>query len=116
MSFLVNNWYLLVAAAAIITIVVMTIYNFIKKPRSEQLEKMQEWLLWAVTEAEKELGGGTGQLKLRYVYDLFVNRFPDLAEFITFETFSSKVDEALIKMRHLLETNKNIEKYVGGNE
>ena len=116
MSFLVNNWYLLVAAAAIIVIVIMAVYNFVKKPRSEKLIKIQEWLLWAVTEAEKELGGGTGQLKLRYVYDLFVNRFPDLSDCITFKTFSSMVDEALIKMRHLLETNKNIENYVGGNE
>ena len=116
MEFLINNWYLLVAAIAVITVAAIAIYNFAKKPRAEQLTKIQEWLLWAVTEAEKELGGGTGQLKLRYAYDLFISRFPDLAQFISFETFSSLVDEALVKMRYLLETNKNIEKYVEGNE
>ena len=39
------------------------------------LNKVREWLLYAVTKAEKELGAGTGKLKLRYVYDMFVARF-----------------------------------------
>ncbi|MFR6482019.1 MAG: hypothetical protein ACLUPD_10785 [Anaerotignum faecicola] len=47
---------------------------------AEQREKVKEWLLLAVTEAEKELGSGTGQLKLRYVYDLFLRRFPAVAK------------------------------------
>ena len=71
---------------------------------------------FAVTQAEKELGGGTGQIKLRYVYDMFVVKFPSLVKFISFETFSFMVDEALIKMRHLLQTNEKVEKYVEGNE
>ena len=64
------------------------------------------------SQAEKELGGGTGQIKLRYVYDMFVTKFPVVSNFVTFETFSYMVDEALIKMRHLLETNEKIEAYV----
>lgn len=44
-------------------------------PSDKQLNKVREWLLYAVTKAEKELGGGTGQIKLRYVYDMFVARF-----------------------------------------
>ena len=56
-------------------------------PTNEQLKKVKEWLLWAVAEAEKELGSGTGQLKLRYVYDMFIVKFPSLAKIISFETF-----------------------------
>ena len=48
-------------------------------PSDKQLSKVREWLLYAVTKAEKELGGGTGQIKLRYVYDMFVARFTWLA-------------------------------------
>ena len=117
MKFLIENWELLVAAVAVIAVAALAVYTFVKKPRSEQIAKIQEWLLWAVTQAEKNLGGGTGQLKLRYVYDLFVERFPDAAQLLSFDRFSVMVDQALVKMRHLLETNDKIGTYVTeGNE
>jgi len=68
-------------------------------PSDKQLNKVREWLLYAVTKAEKELGGGTGQIKLRYVYDMFVARFTWLARVISFEAFSMMVDEALERMK-----------------
>lgn len=74
--------------------------------------KIKEWLLYAVTEAEKELGGGTGQLKLRQVYDLFVQRFPAVAAVISFDTFSGWVDEALEQMREMLAKNEQVAAYV----
>lgn len=81
-------------------------------PRPEQLAKVKEWLLYAVIKAEKELGGGTGQVKLRYVYDMFVIRFPALSKLISFEMFSQMVDEALERMRKLLENSSSVEQYV----
>lgn len=116
MEFLIENWPLLIAAGAVIAVAATYLINFFKMPGNAQLEKVREWLLFAVTQAEKELGGGTGQIKLRYVYDMFVVKFPSLVKFISFETFSFMVDEALIKMRHLLQTNEKVEKYVEGNE
>ena len=62
--------------------------------------------LW--TRREKEFGSGTGKIKLRYVYDMFIVRFPWMAQVITFETFSGLVDKALEEMRVLLETNKQV--------
>ena len=85
-------------------------------PSAEQREKVKEWLLLAVTEAEKELGSGTGQLKLRYVYDLFLQRFPAVAKRISFETFSYWVDRALIDMREMLNKNKAIYRMVKAEE
>ena len=73
---------------------------------------MREWLLYAVTKAEKELGGGTGQIKLRYVYDMFVARFAWLARVISFEAFSMMVDEALERMKKMLESNKAMQDFV----
>ena len=116
MEFLVENWPLLIAAGAVIAVAATYLISFFKMPGSAQLDKVREWLLFAVTQAEKELGGGTGQIKLRYVYDMFVVKFPSLVKFISFETFSFMVDEALIKMRHLLQTNEKVGKYVEGNE
>ena len=69
---------------------------------------------WAVTEAEKELGGGTGKLKLRQVYDLFVTRFPWLAKIVSFELFSDMVDDALDEMREMLANNQAVKALVNG--
>ena len=74
MNWILNNWYILLAVAAILGAAGIAVYRFLWLPRETQLAKVREWLLWAVTRAEQELGGGTGRLKLRQVYDLFVDR------------------------------------------
>ena len=55
---------------------------------ANQKFKIAEWLTYAVSEAEKQLGGGTGQLKLRLVYDWFVEKFPVVSSIIPFTVFS----------------------------
>jgi len=87
---------------------------FVKRPRTEQLKSVKEWMLWAVTKAEKELGSGTGKLKLRYVYDMFVAKFPWLGSVVSFEMVSMMVDDALEEMRAMLESNKAVNEYVNG--
>lgn len=77
-----------------------------------QRSKITEWLKYAVVEAEKYLGGGTGQLKLRQVYDWFIEQFPVVAAFVPFSVFSAWVDEALMTMDEWLSNNKNIKKIV----
>ena len=68
----------------------------------------KEWLVWAVSEAEKMLGSGTGQLKLRYVYDAAVVRFPILSKLIPFSIFRKMVDSALDVMRDMIANNASI--------
>lgn len=89
------------------------IYLFSKLGRQRQIEIISEWLLLAVIKAEKELGDGTGQIKLRFVYDLFIDKFKYASMFITFSQFSDLVDKALITMRIMLSDNKQIKDYVG---
>ena len=114
MKWLVDNWSLLVVAAVLVTGYAVYIKKFASLPVEEQIAKVKEWLLYAVIEAEREYGSGTGALKLRSVYDQFCMVFSDLAEVITFEVFSGLVDEALEQMKHLLEFNKDIAAYVEG--
>ena len=114
MDFIVENWAVFVAALAVLAVAIIAIVRFVGLPTASQLAKVKEWLLWAVTEAEKDLGGGTGQLKLRQVYDLFVTRFPWLAKRISFELFSTMVDEALEEMRKMLDTNTAVAAFVSG--
>lgn len=68
----------------------------------------KNWLVWAVSEAESMFGSKTGKLKLRYVYDMAVERFPAIAKFIPFAMFGTLVDGALDIMRDMIENNKNI--------
>lgn len=112
MNFLIDNWYVFVGIIALFCIFGYVIYAFLKMPSTEQIGKIKEWLLYAVTKAESELGGGTGQIKLRYVYDMFIGKFPWFAKIISFDSFSVMVDEALDEMKKILETNTAVQKLV----
>lgn len=112
MDYLVNNWPIIIASIAIVVVAISTVINFSQKPSEDQIKAIKEWLVWAVTEAEKALGNGTGKLKLRYVYDKFLNSFPTIAKFIKFDDFSNYVDEALTTMKTLIGSNESVRKYV----
>lgn len=113
MNFILEYWYIILAFLVVAFVAGIAVYNFAKQPTTEQLVKVREWLLWAVTEAERALGGGTGKLKLRQVYDLFIARFPWLAKVVPFNLFSDLVDDALIEMREMLAKNDAVQEYVG---
>lgn len=115
-SFILNNWYLIVGGIAIIALVIARILGFIKLPTDKQLERVKEWLKYAVMKAEKELGTGTGQAKLRLVYDWFITRFPIFSKIITFNHFSKLVDYALEWLNKQLEGNEAIQNYVYGDD
>ncbi len=108
LKFINDNWFLILAAISIVSIVSVKIYKWFKKPTSEQMRQVQEWLLYAVAKAEEILGSGTGELKLRYVYDMFLVKFPVIAIFISFDDFSIMVEKALQKFEELIQTNDKI--------
>lgn len=86
--------------------------DFSKKDKNEKLQIIKNWLLVAIAEAEKIYGAKTGSLKLSYVYDLFIQRMPELAEVISFETFSSVVDEVLETFKKMAKSNKAVQTYI----
>lgn len=49
---------------------------------------------------------------MSYVYDLFIQRMPELAEVISFETFSSVVDEVLETFKKMAKSNKAVQTYI----
>ena len=111
---MLENWYIIIGLMAVAAVIGVWCGRFLNLPTGEQIDKCKEWLVYAVTQAEAELGGGTGQLKLRAVYDLFVQRFPAVAKAVSFDTFSMWVDEALEDMREMLQNNKAVKKLVEG--
>ena len=86
--------------------------GFSSKTKEEKLDIIRNWLLVAIAEAEKIYGAKTGSLKLSYVYDLFIQRLPELADTISFETFSSLVDEVLTTFRRMVNDNKAVKTYI----
>ena len=101
MKWLIDNWSLLIVIAVIVAYIILSGKKSIK-----------EWLLYAVSMAEKELGSGTGKLKLRQVYNTFVSQYPLFSKIIPFEVFSLWVDEVLKEMRDIISTNLDIKAYI----
>lgn len=113
---LIQNIDVIIGIVCLIVIGIFSIYKFIQLGKEQQLDKIQEWLLFAVTQAEKELGNNTGQLKLRMVYGQFIDKFKILAMLITFEEFSDMVDNALDTMRNMLSSNEAVKQLVEGDK
>ena len=103
MDWLNQNWYVIVVVLVLLFGIYYTITN---------KEKVKEWLKYAVTIAEAELGSGTGQLKLRQVYDMFIERFPVFSKLVPFSTFSYWVDLALEFLKEQLEKNESIKAFI----
>lgn len=112
MNILIDNWYIIVAIIGCIALGVASFIKFKNKPTIEQIDILKEELRYLVCKAENKLGGGTGQLKLRQVYDMAIAKMPWVAFLITFEEFKIYVDEALVWMQIQLETNSKIRELI----
>lgn len=117
MTWLIENWMVVFGLAVAVIIAVLVVYRFFGLPTEKQVEKIKEWLIWACIEAEKALQSGTGQLKLRQVYDMFcaVPAFSWVAKVISFDVFSDWVSDALITVKEMLVNNEVLSTYVYGD-
>ena len=117
MNWLIENWFLLVALVALLGVTICFILRFLGLPTEKQTAKVKEWLIWACIESEKALQSGTGQLKLRQVYDMFcaVPAFTWVAKIISFELFSDWVSDALVTVKEMLISNNTLAEYVYGD-
>lgn len=117
MNNIINDWYIYIGILALVIACIWLIYRFFCLPTEKQLLKVSEWLVWACTNAERDLQSGTGKLKLRKVYDAFVsiNSFSWIARIISFEKFSEMVVDALKEMKRNLIENPKLAEYVYGD-
>lgn len=116
MTWLIENWMVVFGLAVAVIIAVLVVYRFFGLPTEKQVEKIKEWLICACIEAERALQSGTGQLKLRQVYDMFcaVPAFTWVAKLISFELFSEWVSDALATAKEMMINNKTLAEYVYG--
>lgn len=104
------NIAIIMLLAVVTALCIMAVVLYLKKlPIQERETKIKAWLLYAVSIAEKNLGSGTGQLKLALVYDMFLSKFPFASRIISFTIFTQLVDKALGKMKEMIDGNKKIE-------
>lgn len=118
MNWLIENWYLLIGGVALLAFVVYCVHTFFGMPTDKQKTKVKEWLVWGCIEAEKALQSGTGQLKLRQVYNMFcsVPAFTWVAKVISFDLFSQWVSDALVTAKKMLVANSTLATYVYGDK
>ena len=83
----------------------MFLDKFIKKSKAQKMQMVKDWLLYAIAMAEKELGSGTGRIKLGQVYEQFLLVFPQLQRLISFDTFAKMVDDVLAEFAKLVKEN-----------
>lgn len=116
MTWLIENWMVVFGLAVAVILAVLVVYRFFGLPTEKQVEKIKEWLIWACIEAERALQSGTGQLKLRGVYNMFcsVPAFTWVAKLISFELFSEWVSDALATAKEMMINNKALAEYVYG--
>ncbi len=105
---------MIIALCSVLLVIIAAVVNWIKLPTQQKIDDVKQWLCYAVTEAERKLKSGTGQLKLRMVYDMFLAKYPELKNYITFEKFSGWVDESLEWLEIQLKQNKALKEYVYG--
>lgn len=108
-NFLLANWdSILVVAAFIIAAVVM-----VKRGETTILKNI---LFKLVTQAEKEFGSGTGELKYAAVSDWIYQRMPAVLKFL----FSAKdidkmIESALAEAKKQWGKNENVKMYLLGD-
>lgn len=70
-----------------------------------------------ITEAEKQFGNGTGELKQAYVIEKVYNALPAvLKSVVSAERLGKWVDEALIKAKAKWGENSSVSGYIGGGD
>lgn len=109
MEFIVEYWKTILALIIFVLFIATAICNL-------KRENLRQWLRWAVAKAEQDLGGGTGELKLRKVYDLAVTRFPWVGTIYPFSFFKKDVEEALTWFKKQLESNESVTNIIKNND
>ena len=112
LKFLAENWLAIMLIISLGLFGIGILREFRRRPIDEQKQTVQEWLVWAVAWAEKALGGGEGERKLKLVYGWFQKRFPSMAMLIDFDEFKGMVDFALRQLQDFFEDDNILDMLV----
>ena len=105
LNFILQNWDSILGALAIIIVAVLAVV----KQEKAVIFKM---LYALVTEAEKQYGSGTGELKLSSVIAQIYEKAPAAVKVIPVSTLQSWVEEALEMAKEKWAKNTNVATYI----
>ena len=105
LNFILENWDSILGALAIIIVAVLAVV----KQEKAVIFKM---LYALVTEAEKQYGSGTGELKLSSVIAQIYEKAPAAVKVIPVSTLQSWVEEALETAKEKWAKNSNVATYI----
>lgn len=105
LDFILQNWDSILGALAIIIVAVLAVV----KQEKAVIFKM---LYALVTEAEKQYGSGTGELKLSSVIAQIYEKAPAAVKVIPVSTLQSWVEEALEMAKEKWAKNTNVATYI----
>ncbi len=104
------NENIMIALAALLVIVALLILL-----QTKYKKQAAEVLLYLVTQAEAQLGGGTGQLKYSAVTMWLYERLPGLARLLLpAKVIDRMIEETVEYMREYLEANEKAKEIVVG--
>lgn len=105
-NYIIANWDFILLIVAAVAVMIFAIF----KGNKSVVMKM---LYALVTEAEKNMGGGTGSLKLASVIEEIYPKLPTVIKMFITDTMLKKwVEDALIVAKDAWEKNANIAQYI----
>ena len=105
-NFFLSHWDIITLVIAAIAVIVVAIFKGNKSV-------VMSMLFSLVTDAEKNLGSGTGALKLAQVITEIYPKLPVVIKtFITADTLQKWVEDALAMAKKKWEDNANIKAYI----
>lgn len=105
-NFLIENWDSVLVVLAFLVLVVV----LIKRGETKVLKKI---LFNLVTQAEKQFGSGTGELKFAAVADWIYQRIPAVLKLLfTEKDIATMIEAVLEEAKKAWGTNENIKGYI----
>lgn len=102
MMLLLENSDFVFTVLILISSVFAMIWKYITFPSARRKERILLWLVQAVEYAERIYGGKTGNIKLSFVYNMFIDKFGFVGMFVSQEVFNELVDKAIAIMEETL--------------
>jgi len=105
-NFLISNW-----DSALVVLIAIVVFFILYKRGSVKV--LKQTLLYLVIKAEKEYGGGTGELKYSAVVSWLYDKLPSIVRFfITSKQIKKLIENAVIRMKEYLKENGEAKKLV----
>lgn len=128
-SLISDNYMTILVIIAILCGIYKKTKDFFNQSKEDQLKKMYEQsdkvisliysgILDMVVTAEKTYGSKTGQIKKSAVYNMIVEKYPDIVTYLkedvlTDDYIDSCIEQGVTLMNNIIKSNKTLQKTLG---